>query len=232
MRKYLCLAVAAGAAMVLSVPAGAALAASTHKAPKPVLTIGKVGGTAVKKGAALNASLPKGGSVTFAITADGQTGSVACTSSSIGAKVTRNPAKAGEATLSVTSVLVSNCGTVDGVSVSLQAINLPYGATIKAAKDDPVTFSEASKSKPMGFKATITEDSVEAACVFTATSFSGHASNKGNAVAFSKQQLTLDTQLSDPLCTSAVHITGATVTATYGPVVDSSVKHSPKVFIS
>ncbi len=110
--------------------------------------------------------------------------------------------------------------------------NLPYDATIKAAKGDPVTLSETSKSKPMGFTATITEDSVEVSCVFTAASFSGHASNEGNVVGFSKQELALDNDLSSPLCTSAAHITSATVTATYGPIVDSSLKHSPKVFIS
>ncbi len=59
-----------------------------------------------------------------------------------------------------------------------------------------------------------------------------HASDKGNVVGFSKQELTLDTDRSSPLCSSAAHITSATVTATYGPIVDSSVKHSPKVFIS
>jgi hypothetical protein len=232
MRNYRYLAIAAGVAMVVSLPAGGALAlASAHKAPKPVLTIGKVGGTAVKKGAVLKASLPKGASVTFALTADGQTASVACTSSSIEAQVLRNPARAGEATLSVWSVSVSNCGTVDGVSLSLKAINPPYGATIKAAKGNPVTLTEASKSAPMGFAATIKEDSVEATCVFTAASLSGQASNKGNAVGFSKQELTLDTSASSGACTLA-HITSATFTATYGPIVDSSVKHDPKVFVS
>jgi hypothetical protein len=232
MRKYRYFAVVAGVALVMSVSAGAAVAASSHKAPKPVLTAGKIGGTAVKRGAVLEASLPKGGSVTFTLTANGQTGSVACTSSSIEATVLRNPVKAGEATLSVKSVAVSNCGTVDGVTLSLAPLNLPYGATIKAAKGNPVTLSEASKSKPMGLVATITEDSVEATCVFTAASFSGHASNKGNVVGFSKQELTLDPDLSAAICTTLAHITSATFTATYGPIVDSNLKHSPKVFIS
>ncbi len=232
MRKYRYLAVATGVALVLSVPASAALATSAHKTAKPVLTIGKVGGTAVKRGAVLKASLAKGGTVTFAITAGGQTGSATCTSSSIEATALRNPVKAGEATLSVKSVSVSNCGTVEGVTLSLAPLNPPYSATIKAAKGDPVTLGEVSKSKPMGFIATITEDSVQATCVFTAASFSGHASNKGNVVGFSKQELTLDTDLSNSLCTTVAHITSATFTATYGPIVDSSVKRSPKVFVS
>lgn len=232
MRNYRYLAVVAGVAIALSVPAGAAVAASAHKAPRPVLTIGKVHGTAVRRGAVLRAGLPRGGSVILALTADGQTGTTACRSSSIEATVLRNPVKAGEATLSVKSVAVSDCATVDGVTISLTPLNLPYDATIKAAKGDPVILSETSKSKPMGFTATIKEDSAQVTCVFTAASFSGHASNKGNVVGFSKQKLTLDAPASSPLCASIAHITSATVTATYGPLVDSSVKHSQKVFIS
>jgi len=226
MRRYRYLAVAAGFAMVLSVPAGVAVAASAHSAPKPVLTIGKVHGTAVKKGAVLKASLPKKGKVIFAIGKN----SVNCTSSSIAAKVTKNPAKAGEATLSVTSVSVSKCGTVDGLALTLKSVNLPAGATIKSSKGDPVTLTEASKSKPLGFQATAKGDGLDVVCIFTATTFSGHASNKGNTVAFSKQKLTLDKAKSNSLCSSVG--TSATVTSTYGPIVDSSVKHSPKVFIS
>jgi hypothetical protein len=227
MRKYGYLAVAAGAALVLSVPAGVAVAANVHKAPKAVLTIGKVNGSAVKDKAVLKASLPKGGKVTFAA----KVGSVTCTSSSITAKVVKNPAKAGEATLSVTGVSVSKCGTILGFNLSLTALNLPSGATIKTSKGDPVTITEASKSKPLGFKVTVTsKGTVAATCIFIASSLSGNGSNKKNTVAFSKQKLTLDTAKSSSLCTDVG--TSATVTATYGPIVDSSVKHSPKVFIS
>jgi hypothetical protein len=227
MRKYRYLAMATGVALVLSVPAGAAVAASAHKALKPVLTIGKVGGTAVKKGAVLKASLPKGGSITFT----SGSGSVSCTSSSIEARVLRNPVKAGEATVSVTSVSVSNCGTEDGVSLTFTPINPPYGGLVKVAKGDPVTVSEASKAKPLGFMVTAKDGSLEASCVLTAASLAGHASNKGNVVGFSKQTLTLDTSASSSACT-LLKLTSATVTATYGPLVDSSVKHSPKVFVS
>jgi hypothetical protein len=226
MRRYSYVAVAAGVALVLSLPAGAAVAGSVHKAAKPVLTIARVGGTAVKRGATLEASLPKGGSLTFAI----GSGSASCMSSSIEARVLRNPVKAGEATLSVTSMSVSKCGTTGGVSLSLEPINLPYGATIRSARGNPVTLSQASKSKPVGFTVTATKDSVTATCVFTAASLSGHASNKGNVVGFSKQALTLDTSASSGACT-LLKLTSATVTATYGPLVDASVKHSPKVFV-
>lgn len=231
MRRYRYLAVAAGFAMVLSVPAGAAVAASAHSAPKAVLTIGKVNGTAVGKGAVIKASLVKHGSVKFATKA----GSVTCTSSSIAASVVKNPVKAGEATLSVKSVSVSKCSKIDGFSLSLASINTPYGATVKSSKGFPVALSEASKAKPTGFRVTVSlGKTVAAVCVFTAAGVSGHGSNKGNTVAFSKQTLTLNKGLTGTkyykTCSGVG--TSATVTATYGPIVDSSVKHSPKVFIS
>jgi hypothetical protein len=228
MRKYRYLALATGAALLVSVPAGAALATNVQKT-KPVLTIGKVKGTAVKKGAILKAGLPKKGKVTFAISGN----SLTCTSSSIKAKVVKNPAKAGEATLSVTAVSVSKCGKVPilNAPLSLKSINLPYNATIKAAKGDPVKLSETKKSKPMGFKATVGTGASAFSCVFTAASMSGHAANKHNTVSFTKQTLTLDKAASSSTCVS-FGISKATVTATYGPIVDSSVKHSPKVFVS
>ncbi len=229
MRKYCYLAMAAGAALVLAAPAGAAVAASAHSAPKAVLTIGKVGGTPVKDKAVLKASLAKRTDVKLAIGKNTDT----CTSSSIEAKVVKNPAKAGEATLSVTSVSVSKCGKVLGFSVSLKSIGLPSSATIKTSKGDPVTLSEASKSKPLGFEVSVDTGAPPTVCFFTAATVTGHASNKTNTVAFSKQPFTLNKALTGSnYSTCSIAGTTATFSATYGPIVDSSVKHSPKVFIS
>ncbi len=231
MHKYRYLAMAAGVAMVLSVPAGIAVAANVHAAPKAVLTISKVNGTPVKKGAVLKASLAKGQKVTLGI---GTSVTDTCASSSIVAKVVKNPAKAGEATLSTTGVSVSKCGVIDGLTISLTAINTPYTTTVKSSKGDPVTLSETSKSKPMGFKVAVTSGKTPVAtCIFTAASASGHGSNKGNTVTFTKQPFTLNKTLTGAdysLCSTLG--TGSKFTATYGPIVDSSVKHSPKVFIS
>jgi hypothetical protein len=223
MHKYRYLAMAAGAALVLSLPAGAALGANAHAAAKPVLTIGKVGGTAVKNGAILKASLVKKGTVTFST----KLGNLTCSSSSIVAKVVKNPSKAGQATLSVTSVSISKCAAIDGFTLTVSSVHLPYGATIKTSKGNPVTLSEASKSKPIGFTATV--KTLGISCTFTASSLTGSASNKANTVAFSKQKLTL-AKGSASDCSDVG--TTVTVTSTYGPIVDSSVKHSPKVFVS
>jgi hypothetical protein len=223
MRKYCYLAMAAGAALVLSVPAGAALAANPHAAAKPVLTIVKVGGPAVKAKAVLSASLPKKGTVTFAT----KLGNLTCSASTIAAKVLKNPSKVGQATLSVTSVSITKCAKIDGFSLTVTSINLPYGATIKNSKGFPVTLSAISKAKPIGFKASV--KSIGLTCTFTTASMTGSASNKTNSVTFSKQKLSL-AKGSSADCADVG--TTVTVTATYGPIVDLSVAKTPKVFVS
>jgi hypothetical protein len=231
MPKFRYLALATASVMALSLPASAAYAASAHPASKskPVLTVGRKGGPAVKKGAKLTASLKKGTKVTVAL---GTVFTITCKSSTIKAKVTANPSGPGKATLSVTGWSLGKCPkTVDGVTLnSLAAINLPAKATVSTAKGDPVTVAGSKKSKPIGFKAVVTVGSTQATCIFTAATVSGNASNTGNKVSFKAQPFALASS-SSALCSEAGAST-ATFSATYGPVRDTSAKHSPKVFIS
>jgi hypothetical protein len=211
-------------------PASAAYAASAHPAAsksKPVLTVGKKGGTAVKKGAKLTASLVKGTKVTVAL---GTAFKITCKASTIRAKVTANPSAPGKATLSVTGWSLGKCPkSVSGVTLnSLSAINLPSKATV-AAKGDKVTVAGSKKSKPVGFEAVVTFGGQKLHCIYTAKAVSGKASNAGNKVSFAKQKFTL-TKSSSSLCSSAA--TTATFSASYGPVRDTSVHGSPKVFVS
>lgn len=230
MRKYRHLVLAATSVMVLGMPAGAAYAASAHPAAaKPVLTIGKAGGPAVKKGAVLKASLAKRASATFAL----GTFTATCKSSTVRAKVTANPSRPGRATLSVTGQTFGKCSlsTTLATLQSITAVNLPYAATVSTAKGDPVAIRESKKSKPVGFEAVITFSGMKLTCAYTAKKASGRASNRGNKVSFVKQPFTLNKALSSsPLCTAAAST--ATFSATYGPVRDTSVRHSPKVFVS
>jgi hypothetical protein len=231
MRKYRYLAAAASAAVLLALPASA-LAASPHKAPAPVLTTGKVGGTAVKDGAVLKASLPKGGKVTLSI---GSSAKTTCTSASFAAKVGKNPSAKGKATLSITAETISHCAAVKvlGITatVSLKAINLDYAGTVSTAKGDPIVIAGSKKSKPVGFDASVKVSGVGTLlCVFTAPSATGHGSNKKNTVSFTNETFKLNTKASNGFCADAG--TSASFTATFGPIVDSSVKHSPKVYIS
>lgn len=230
MPKFRYLALATASIMVLAMPAGVAYAASAHPAAsksKPVLTVGRKGGPAVKKGAKLTASLVKNTKVTLAL---GSLITLRCKSSTIKAKVTANPSGPGKATLSVTGWSIKCPKSVDGVTLNgVTAVNLPYDAIVSSAKGDPVTIAGHKKSKPLGFKASITAGTTKATCIFTAATLSGHASNIGNKVSFKGQPFALASG-SSGVC-STFGVTTATFSATYGPVRDTSVKHSPKVFI-
>jgi hypothetical protein len=230
MPKFRYLALASASIMVLAMPAGLAYAASAHPAAKskPVLTVGKKGGPAVKKGAVLKASLAKKTTVTLTLGSFSAT----CKSSTIKARVTANPSRPGKATLSVTGQSIGKCSLkVTGVTLKgITALNLPYHATVSNAKGDPVTITASKKSKPLGFKATIALGSTPLTCVYTAKKVSGHASNTGNKVSFTKQSFTLNKAKSSSDC--SIPGTTATFSATYRPIVDTTAKHSPKVFIS
>jgi hypothetical protein len=236
MPRYRPAVLAAACALALAAPASAAYAATAqHAAAKPVLTIGKKGGPAVKQRAVLKASLAKGKSATFALTTSAGSFSATCTSSTLQAKVRANPSSRGKATLTLTGETIRHCkikGAPPRVSLSgIKAVNLPYRVTISSAKGFPVTIAGRSSAKPLSFQATISYLSNNNTCVFTAPKLAAHASNTGNKVSAVKQQLTLDAAKSSPLC-STVGVSSATFSATYGPLRDTSVKHSPKVFFN
>jgi hypothetical protein len=235
MRKYRYLAVAAGV-MVLTAPAGTALAASAHPAAnKPVLLVGSSKGKAVKNGAKIGASLARGQKVTFTI----GKASVSCSKAAFAAKVVKNPSAKGKATLSVTKETVSGKCSVSGIQISgvslksVTAIDLPYN-TVVTAKGDKITITEASKSKPIGFTAVVDvpllDPHPDVSCTFEAASASGVLSNKHNTVSFTHQKLTLESSEKGGLCPD-IGSTTAYFTANFGPVTDTSVKHHPKVFV-
>ena len=240
MPRYRPVVLAAACALALAAPASAAYAATAapHAAAKPVLTVGKKGGPAVKKGAVLQASLAKGKSATFAVTVTSVGSFTAtCKSSNLKAKVTANPSSRGKATLSLTGETITRCtvkNALDGIKLDgIKALNLPYGVTISSAKGFPVTIAGRSSTKPVSLQATINASSVGLGtlrCVYTAKKVSAHASNTGNKVSAAKQKFIVDTAKSSSSDCGLAH--SVTFSATYGPIRDTSVRHSPKVFIS
>jgi len=215
-RKYLYLAAVAAAAAVVAVPATSAYAAG-H-----VLTINKVGGTAVHVGAVLKSGLAKGTSAVFALGSQKLT----CTSAAAKATVKTNPVKPGTATESLTAVTISKCKVsgFPGVTFkSLKVKNLPYKVSVGDATGFPVKVSGQSKTKPMLVTVNVSLNGTPFSCSYKAASISGHASNTGNKITFSKQKLT---KASGP-CPGT-----ANFSATLGPVTDSSVTGSPKVFVN
>lgn len=221
MRKYLYLAAAAASAAIVALPAISADAAVAR-----VLTTGKLGGPAVRSGDVLKAHLVSGSSAVFSL----GTGTVklTCTSASFSATVRSNPAKPGTATESLTALNVAKC-TVSGIKgvtfKSLKFKNLPYKVKVSDAKGFPVTVSEVSTTMPLKFTATVSLNGKTFSCSYKAASVAGQASNTGNTVAFSKQKFTKAG--GNAACLGPAHLS-----AKFGPVRDTSVKNSPKVFVN
>lgn len=217
MRRYLYVAIATASALALAAPA--AKAAGSH-----VLTTGKLGGPAVAPKAVLTAGLAKGSTATFTTTEV----TVTCKKAAFSKRVIANPPAPGTAKLAATKQTFGKCASnVSGVTVkSVKAMNLPYNVAVSDATGDPVTVSGRRTSKPLEFTATISAAGQVFSCSYSAASITGSFSNKDNVVSFSDQPFTFKTGGS--LCPTGT----ADFTAAFGPIIDSSIKGSPKVFVN
>jgi hypothetical protein len=215
MRKYLQAGIVVVSALIVASPAATADAATGH-----VLT---AGGAAVKVGAVLKAGVAKGSAAVFSLGSEKLT----CKAASFSAKVTSNPARPGHASESLTAQKFSKC-TINVQGVTLRGIkvsNLPYKVTVSDAKGLPVRVSGRSKSKPLLTTVTAALGTLVVTCSYEAKSITGHASNKGNVITFTKQKFVLAPG-SSGFCAASANFSGS-----FGPVVNSSVKGSPKVFV-
>jgi len=223
MRKFVPLAVAVASAAVVALPMVSADAAATH-----VLTIRKVGGPAVRPDAVLKTHLVKGTNAVFKLGTAG-TVKLTCKSARLSATVRSNPVKPGKATESLTAVTVAKC-TLSGITgvtfKSIKAKNLPYKVTVSDANGFPVTVSGQTVTKPIKFTVRVAAGGNTIACSYKAASVTGHASNVGSTIAFSKQKFTKAAG-SNSACVGP-----AFFSATFGPVRDTSVTNSPKVFVN
>ena len=219
MSKYRYLAMAAASALVVAASAGAANAVATH-----VLTEGSAGGTAVAPGAVLTAGLAKGSTVSYTL----KSMKLTCKSSMLTATVSTNPVAKGTADESLTAQTVSHCTVnVKHVSiVSLKTLNLPFNVTVSDAAGFPVKVSGRSKSKPLAFSVLVQAGKLKIPCTYSAASITGHASNKGNVISIKNQKFKF-TAGSHKYC-----LASANVSATFGPVKDSSVTGKPSVFVN
>ena len=187
-----------------------------------MLTIRKTGGIAVKVGAVLKAGLVTGISAVFSLGSEKLT----CKAGRFSATVKSNPVKPGKARESLTAQSFSKC-TVNVKNITFKSIkvkNLPFKATVSDATGFPVKVSGSTKTKPILVTVTVSVAGSTVACSYKAASISGHALNKGSKITFSKQKFT---KSSGQLCPAS-----ANFTATFGPVVDSSVQGSPRVFVN
>ena len=217
MRKYIGLGAVAALGLVTAFTASPASADSVD-----VLTTGSVGGANVAVGDVLQAGLSGTGTATFL---DSSGKGVTCTSATFTASVTDNPAAPGVATESVTALTFSGCkSNISGVTSvkSITIDNLPYAGTV----DDSTDTINISGS----VHATISLGLVigSATCKYTGptSGVSGAVSTTDGSLAFSNQVFNRDTG-SWAGCPSPENFT-----ATFGPVVDTSVAGSPSVFLN
>jgi hypothetical protein len=219
MRKFMLVGAAAATALLAFVSMST-MALASPAATHDVLTSGKAGGANVATGATLKASLA---SKTTALFNAGSSGKISCKTSSVSDKVTKNPAKPGTADLSLTAQSFSKCSATGNPNFtgvkSVVVDGLPYTTTISDSKGDPVSVSKS--------KVTLNLDSTVGVitCVYSASSTHGSASNKTQTITFTNQAFKI---VSGPkVCPSS-----GKFSATYGPVLDTSVKGDPHVFVN
>jgi hypothetical protein len=222
-RSILALTAAAAALLPLSVLSTASAApAKTHD----VLTTGKVGGANVKVKDVLQASLASKQKV---VIVDGST-TLTCKTSTFTVKVTKNPKAKGTATESLTSQTFGKCtasgpfaGNITKITASLT--KLPYTTTV-SDKKGLVTVSKISSKVVV-----VTNVVGTLTCLYSAKTITGSASNKHQTISFSKQELKLGSGSSSFCSTLSSTVK---ISATYGPVVDTSVKGKtkPHVFVN
>jgi hypothetical protein len=227
--RTLAAAVAAAALLPFSLlAAGPASAATKHD----VLTYGKAGGTNVAAKSILTAGLSGKSEAVFA---SGSTATVSCKTSTITVKVVKNPTAKGTATESLTAQTFSKC-SVSGseasliVSISLALTKGTYGVTVSdKTKSDPVVVSKPSATVKVTLAKSVGGGTLT--CIYNAKSVSGAESNKHQTVTFTNQTLKLISSEDKSLCSA---LPSAQFSATYGPVVDNSVKgkKKPAVFVN
>lgn len=222
MRISRTLATAALAALALT---GAAVAPA--QAAGAVLTTTSPTGPAVAVGDVLTASLVSGTSATFYNSATGTTG-VKCAASSFSATVTSNPAAPGSATEQLNTQTFGSCTSnvvgVTGVK-SVTVTSLPFTNTVSDAAGFPVKLTPGAAGV-MGTTVVLNTILGSISCNYTnSTGINGTASNSGNTIRFTAQPFTLASGPS--LCFSTGYFS-----ATYGPVVDTSVAGSPVLVVN
>jgi hypothetical protein len=220
MRKFVpVIAGIAASAAVVGLPVTLAYAA----APVHVLTIKKVGGPAVRANAVLKSGLAKGKTAVFSL----GTEKLTCKSAHFSATVRANPIKPGTATESLTAQSFAKCTVnITGVVVkSIKVLDLPFKVAVSDAKGFPVTVSGTSKTMPIKIAVKVALGTTKVACTYKASSIKGSASNTGSTVTFTKQKFTK--AAGGTLCPPS-----ANFSATFGPVRDTSVTNSPKVFVN
>jgi hypothetical protein len=225
MRAIRPLVVAAVATLSVALAGPPALADDPVPAEINVLTTGSAGGPNVAVGDVLTASVLAGTTADFATASGGTTG-VKCSESAFTTTVVDNPVAPGVATESTTAHTFATCtANIFGVTRvnSVVVNNTPFDTKV-----DGVTGTvTVSGTEALPIKTTLSLGTIlgSVTCVYVAVtgSITGTASNTDNSIAFADQPFTKST---GPITCPG----SGFFTATYSPVLDTSVEGSPIVF--
>jgi len=221
MRAIGYLGIAAAAAMSVALLGTPALADD----PINVLTTGSVGGANVANGDLLSASLATGTTADFATTSGSTTG-VHCSVSAFDATVVDNPVAPGVATESTTAQTFSSCtanilGVVSVTSVVVN--NAPFATTVDSSTG--VVTVTGTTAAPIQTTLVLRTILGSATCVYQANggSITGVTGSTDSSISFANQQF-------NKFSGSATCPSNGYFTASYSPILDTSVTDSPAVY--
>lgn len=225
MRKIGYFGIAAVTALSLSLAGSPALA--DDEVAVNVLTSGSLAGPNIAVGDVLTASLAAGTTADFDNSLGGSTG-VKCAASTFTASVVDNPVAPGTATESTTAQTFGSCtSNILGVVSVTSAIvnNAPFQTTVEStAGTVTVTGTDAAPIQTTLVLRTILGTST---CVYRANgnAITGVSSNTDNSITFTDQQFN---KFSGSITCPA----NGWFSASYAPVVDSTLTDTPAVFVN
>lgn len=227
MRRLGYLGIAAAIALSVTLAGSPAFADPEPLAAVNVLTTGSLGGANIAVGDVLSASVAAGTTADFNTAAGGSTG-VKCAASTFTASVIDNPVAPATATESTTAQTFGSCtANILGVVGVTSAVvnNAPFVTTVESGTG-AVTVS-GTEAAPIQTTLKLRTILGSVTCVFRANgnSITGVSSNADNSITFTDQQFN---KFSGPATCPA----NGYFTASYAPVLDSSVADSPAVFVN
>ena len=206
------------ALIAVAAPLLAFVPATANAAPHPrVLTYYRVGGPAVRVGSLLTAGLR--GRASFLI--PGTRVGISCRRARVTDRVIRNPAAPGTAVERLISQTFGRCSSsipgTTGVR-SVRVLHLPYRTTIRSRGKLVTIFNASTRLTLNTVVGTLT-------CSYRAFRLHGTAVNAGSRIVFIAQRFRLSS--GSRACPAA-----GSLSATFGPVTNVSVRGRPHVFVN
>lgn len=209
---------------ILLLPAAAAVAVLTAFATTPAFADDSAVLTAGGSDVAVGDTIV-GTSTSAVLTTS--SGSITCTSASFTASVLTNPAASGSATEQTTVLSSTGCKSSIAGTTSVKSVGLTSGTTPTATVTDAGASPTGAPTLSITPSVTVVLGTVlgQVTCVYSG-SLTASVDNTDNAIDFAGVTVTKQTG------SSAACPASGTYTATYSPVVDTTVAGDPAVIVN